>query len=268
MMDLNRTYGVEIEFVGDRYMVLEAVRELGIECHIEGYNHETRNHWKIVSDSSVRANRNQNGSGWELVSPILKGRDGLEQIKKVCKALKIAGAAVNRSCGLHVHHDAADFTTNTFKNLIRLYARFEPVIDSLVSQSRRGNNNRYCKSLAELNIDEIMKQKDLYNITALYGNRYRKLNLQSYITHGTVEFRQHQGTIDADKIINWIKLTQAMVQRAVDRPVRKGTAAADWETFKDYIFRNHAPNNRQTTFSEDTKQLVKFYQKRIKELAA
>ena len=49
MMDLNRTYGVEIEFVGDRYMVLEAVRELGIECHIERYNHETRNHWKIVS---------------------------------------------------------------------------------------------------------------------------------------------------------------------------------------------------------------------------
>jgi hypothetical protein len=265
-MNLNRTYGVEIEFIGDRASVAQAVREAGLDCLVEGYNHITRPHWKVVTDGSVKVN-GISGLGGEIVSPILSGIEGFEQIEKVCRALKSAGASVNITCGLHVHHDARDFRTETFKNLIKIYRRFEPTIDELVAPSRRENTNTYCQTLARINMEEILKKNTLQQIIPLYGNRYRKLNLHSFATHGTVEFRQHQGTIDADKIINWIKLTQAMVQRAVDRPVRKGTAA-DWGTFKDYIFRNHAPNNRQTTFSEDTKQLVKFYQKRIKELAA
>jgi hypothetical protein len=266
-MNNNRTFGVEIEFVGDRDIVAWEINATGLRCEIESYNHCTRPHWKIVSDSSVHATGRQSGSGWELVSPILKGQDGLEQIKKVCQAMKQAGAAVNVTCGLHVHHDARDFNVDTFKNIVKIYARFETTIDTLVAPSRRGNENTYCQTLQGVDMDRLLKQTNINGIRNIYGGRYHKLNLDSYITHGTVEFRQHQGTIDADKIINWIKLTQAMVQRAVDRPVRKGTAA-DWGTFKDYIFRNHAPNNRQTTFSEDTKQLVKFYQKRRQELAA
>lgn len=266
-MNKNRTYGVEIEFIGDRRAVEVAINAMGIECRWEGYNHNTRPHWKIVSDSSVRAPGQYFPTGWELVSPILKGDDGLEQIRKVCEAMGQAGATVNATCGLHVHHDAQDFTTKTFKNIIKIYARFEPVMDSLVADSRRGTNNRYCQTLAYIDIDELVKYDSLIAIRNLYGSRYRKLNIESYTTHGTVEFRQHQGTTNATKIINWIKLTQAIVERAVNRQVKDGTKS-DWESFKYFLFLNPNPNNRVSSYDEETKEMLKYFNKRRKELAA
>lgn len=263
-MNKNRTYGVEIEFIGDRGAVEVAINAMGIECRWEGYNHNTRPHWKIVSDSSVRA---PGQSGWELVSPILKGDDGLEQIRKVCEAMGQAGATVNATCGLHVHHDAQDFTTKTFKNIVKIYARFEPVMDSLVSNSRRGRNNDYCRTLADVNMGRLLEQDSLATIRSIYGTRYRKLNITSYVTHGTVEFRQHQGTTNADKIINWIKLTQAIVERAVNRQVKDGTKS-DWESFKYFLFLNPNPNNRVSSYDEETKEMLKYFNKRRKELAA
>lgn len=272
-MNNNRTFGVEIEFIGNRYAVAQEIKATGLRCEIEGYNHCTRSHWKIVSDSSVHATGRQSGSGrqgrsgWELVSPILKGQDGLEQIKKVCQAMKQAGATVNVTCGLHVHHDARDFNVNTFKNIVKIYARFETTIDTLVAPSRRGNENTYCQTLQRVNMDRLLKQTSIDGIRYTYGSRYLKLNLDAYITHGTVEFRQHQGTIDAEKIINWIKLTQAIVERAVARGVGKGTTT-DWESFKYFLFLNPDPNNRVSSYSEEAKQMFKYYNKRRQELAA
>ena len=48
---------------------------------MEGYNHTTRPYWKIVTDASV------SHEGLEIVSPVLKGQDGLNQLEKVLKAL-------------------------------------------------------------------------------------------------------------------------------------------------------------------------------------
>lgn len=44
--------------------------------------------------------------------------------------------------------------------------------------------------------------------------RYHKLNLVSLWVHGTIEFRQHSGTVDADKAVNWIELLMQFVNRA------------------------------------------------------
>ena len=45
--------------------------------------------------------------------------------------------------------------------------------------------------------------------------RYHKLNLMAFWRHGTVEFRQHSGTIDAEKICAWISLTQGFIEKAL-----------------------------------------------------
>ena len=107
-----RTFGVEVEFFLDRSRrrgahadeVAQAVRNQGIECYVEGYNHMTRPHWKIVTDVSVSY------EGLEIVSPILKGQEGLEELEKVLKGLSEVGAKVNRTCGIHVHNEANDFS--------------------------------------------------------------------------------------------------------------------------------------------------------------
>jgi hypothetical protein len=36
------------------------------------------------------------------------------------------------------------------------------------------------------------------------GGRYNKVNLCAFLRHGTIEFRQHSGTMNVDKVINWI----------------------------------------------------------------
>jgi hypothetical protein len=46
------------------------------------------------------------------------------------------------------------------------------------------------------------------------GSRYYGLNLQAAFEHGTVEFRCHSGTVDADKITNWAVLCTAILDTA------------------------------------------------------
>lgn len=208
--DENRIFGVEIEFLAtiDRNELQNKCRELGVNCYVESYNHiDNDDYWKIVTDSSC---------GYEIVSPRLKGHDGLAQIEKVCNALNQLGAKVNKNCGLHVHHDARDFTVNTFKNILNIYVRYEKVFDTMMPQSRRANNNTFCRTMIKDDVQETLNKikncKTVYDLTCgLYYSRYGKVNLQSYTLHGSIEFRQHSGTTDAEKIINWVVLTQAIV---------------------------------------------------------
>ena len=271
MFNEERTFGVEIEFIGNAQKVERAMRNEGLACYSESYNHTTKSHWKIVTDSSVHATGNQMGNGLELVSPILKGQNGMNQLEKACKALEAAGAKVNKTCGLHVHHDARDFTSATFVNLLLIYGRFEEAIDSLVSPSRRGNQNTYCGSIQMLNYshEEIKEMAQLTprQICNRIGTRYIKLNFQSYITHGTVEFRQHQGTIEFEKMYNWILLTQAMVERGTAREVKQGRNNS-WNRFRTFLFITKEGTGYSNAKSAEAKSMVKYFEKRRKELAA
>ena len=40
------------------------------------------------------------------------------------------------------------------------------------------------------------------------------VNFQAYLRHGTVEFRQHQGSLNPTKIWNWVVFTQSIMNRA------------------------------------------------------
>ena len=259
-----RTFGVEIEFfLGRTNMrgehaeeVAQAVRNQGVECRVEGYNHTTRPHWKIVTDSSVRY------EGLEIVSPPLKGQDGLNQLEKVLKALNQVGAKVDKTCGIHVHHDASDFTLKTFKNLYGMYARYEDCIDELVVKSRRGSDNRYCQS-PRTNLEQLQNAKSVDEIIDMvYPSRYIKLNCQSFRRHGTIEFRQHGGSTEYQKIMSWIVFTQMMVERAVNGTIQLKEGATDWFNFKKVI-RAYAWMGAD----ELQQEAIKYLNKRRQELA-
>ena len=233
----NRTFGIEIEGLSPvgRERLAQILQHAGVQCRYEGYNHRTQSHWKIVTDASIIE---QNGEyGFELVSPPLRGAHGLEEIKKVCKALNEAGCKVNRSCGLHVHHDASDYDVEAFKNLYAIYIRYEAAIDELVSESRRGQRNAYCHSLGgEIGLERVKNVRQMNQLLSeAYPSRYVKLNCQSYEVHGTIEFRQHQGTTDGEKIVAWVVLTQMLVERAVAGKIWMKSGAADWFNLKKVI---------------------------------
>jgi len=260
----NRTFGVEIEFFlkeGSRARavdkVLAALASNGIQVNWEGYSHTTRRYWKLVYDASVAH------EGLEIVSPILKGKQGLAELKKVTDALDQVGAKIDHSCGVHVHHDASDFSLKSFKNVYGMYSRYEDTIDSMLSPSRRGSNNNMCKSpstnlerlKAATSVDEI--------IDRIYGDRYVKLNCQSFRRHGTIEFRQHQGTTNFDKLQAWIVITQMMVERSINSTIQLKPGADDYFNFKKVI-RGYGWMGAD----ELQQKAVKFIGKRINKLAS
>ena len=70
----SRRFGVEIEAYNCRMDVLvDALREEGIQVSAENYNHTTRNHWKLVTDSSLSGNNT-----FELVRAVLVGENGMK----------------------------------------------------------------------------------------------------------------------------------------------------------------------------------------------
>lgn len=262
----NRTYGVEIEFFGITQRAAKvAVRSAGISAMVERYNHRTPNgYWKIVYDVSVNATGTGIDAGCEIVSPVLSGEQGLLDLATVLKALREAGARVDKSCGIHVHHDARDFTNTTWRNLIKSYMKFEHIIDKLMPESRR-DGNFYCKSLltdprmfgnvrmsTERAFQALGTRSGFRSLSRYFRqDRYYKINLQSYLRYGTVEFRHHGGSLNGTKVTNWIKLTQGMVERSVER----GGVRADGATLNNLFNACSADRETRTYFRRRFRKL-------------
>lgn len=205
----DRAFGIEIEFVGvDLRTAAAAIRAKGVPCEREGYNHITRNHWKIVTDASLRS---EGGHAGELVSPILRGAQGLRELELALEALNEEGAQVNVSCGLHVHLDCRDMTMTEIATVYDRYSSYEQQIDSVMPRSRRGNA-RWCRSIIG-QADQIKQCRTKEDGQYSFG-RYYKINLRNIATRGSMEFRQHSGTTDYTKITNWLSFLMQFVERS------------------------------------------------------
>lgn len=194
------TFGVEIECLVPRQRLIDEASQFGRTILSQGYNHEDRrDYFKIVRDSSVMGEDPN-----EVVSPILKGVEGFSHLEDVCCALNRAGAKVNKTCGLHVHISSEHLTEADQMNVYRLYAKAEKVIDTFMPKSRRGSENCYCRSIARY----VNKSKS----EVLQMGRYHKVNLTALLTHNTIEFRQHSGSVEYEKISMWVKFCLLLVE--------------------------------------------------------
>lgn len=112
----DRTFGIEMEIVVPtahasnqstaQAYIAQVLEAAGVSTRAEYYNHSNRPYWKVVTDASIGGNGV--GYGVEVVNPVLSGAAGEAQVEIVCNALVAAGALVNRTCGMHVHHGAAN----------------------------------------------------------------------------------------------------------------------------------------------------------------
>lgn len=235
----NRQFGVEIEFVGaNPEQVAAAINNAGINTYFEGYHHRTRSYWKVVTDGSLSQGY---GSAGELVSPILKGEDGARQVEKVLDAIEtVDGVRVDVSCGVHVHLDVNDLTVAQIQNVYSRYSDYESQIDMIMPRSRRSNNSRWCAS--------VKSQKDRVKRTTIKSKsrlanttgRYYKVNLQSLTRYGTMEFRQHSGTLNFTKVINWVSFLMAFVDTSAALTQARRTRPSSNRAF--HLIRNAAAN--------------------------
>lgn len=117
-------------------------------------------------------------------------------VKKLCKVLK-KHCSVNKSCGLHVHLDMRMRDVETaYANLFEA----QGLLYSMVPASRL--------------ISGYADYVGYYEpVEANTSDRYVGINKNAYDSHTTLEVRLHSGSVNAEKIINWVSLLLKIVDR-------------------------------------------------------
>lgn len=210
-------FGIELEIcVPSIAQLRNELIEAGIPVVTPNSTHEVVNGWKLVRDSSIRTTK----MGVELVSP---PSTDFEQLKIVCEVLKKVGASVNKSCGLHVHHDINELKRQQIIRIYNFYNKYQNLINRGLKEARL--NNPYCRQLGYIidRVNECETKSELLdsiagrNVSGYYAScRYYVLNLRSFLHYGTIEFRQHHGSIKFEEISNWILFTHKIIDRAIE----------------------------------------------------
>lgn len=190
--------GIEIEFVTDGAPIVDIINNLsenGIEVRQESYNHETRSWWKMTTDSSC---------GMELVSPILNDLT-YRSTRAAMSSIVNGGGTVNRQCGFHVHIEPSIPTDrDDALQVVDLYNQaFDSILRPMLSASRL--DNQYCR---RFDVDDYPDDDD-------EDNRYVAVNLTSLSRYGTIEFRQHQGTLNSTKALAWMQMMDTLTSVAL-----------------------------------------------------
>lgn len=205
------TFGIEIECqVPESRMAGQAIGgyHRGIQMN------ELPQGWTAQSDISI--NHRRGHISVEIVSPILRGADGLRQVVEVVRMLQTWGVRVDRSCGFHVHV-GANWRNNpiALRNLINLSARFEKALYAITGTKDR-ERNHHCAPIRNF-FESIRDMTDYQMIDRMtHHDRYRAVNLVNVAGWGkhTVEFRVFQGTTNPVKIAGYIMVCLALAENA------------------------------------------------------
>jgi hypothetical protein len=200
--------------------------------------------WGIAHDGSILS---PVGGGVEIQTPPMRQSKGEVDIINFCTHAKSAGWTVNKSCGVHVHHNAKDIieSPKLVKRVFLAYFVMDYSILAMLPEDRR--NNQYCAPLENrkakmllrhsgtgyekgFKLDDIvaarptkkdfleMMYKTEYEnipreISSHYNEaRYHGINFHNlYGSIGTIEVRYLQGTLDSDLILHWIALHQHII---------------------------------------------------------
>jgi len=189
--------------------------------------------WISENDISLSGMVGPISRGHEVISPVLKGVEGLTKARMVMKALKRAGCVVNKQTALHVHtgirNTSARFRrmgkgrqAQAIGRIVDAYDYFmDAGFNSLVSESRRPwspSRTTYAQPIdfprATPQSFGTRSQTDAKGLL-LRGIGRGVLHLGNFNQYGSIEFRQHNGTLNGHKITNWALLVGRLVSWAI-----------------------------------------------------
>ena len=145
----DRAFGCELELLckrGSVQNIQAAVQEAGEPVFVSGeVNRDTTKYWKLVPDASLPP-----GRGYELVSPILRGSEGRGRLAVTLDCINHYDlVTVDKQCGYHVHIDLAGIDFEGLKRICQNWVKYEDAIDLILPPSRRGDENRFARSVRE-----------------------------------------------------------------------------------------------------------------------
>ena len=212
----NRAFGVEIECYAPEGEDETWDGQNGVDytCSVLEDNGFTNWANLVSPDESL-----YHGYGAEVKSPPLVGTEGFNEIVSVVKLLNDRDYWIDRSCGLHVHLNAPDFVGNPrlIKKAVKAWMRNQHLINNMVSESRIANSN--CEIWDEGDLSELEEMLDEYGNAD--GTLRGAINVGSLENHETIEIRQHEGTLDPEEIISWIKFCLAFIDAIPGTTIQK-----------------------------------------------
>lgn len=238
----NQLFGVEIEMTGiTREAAANIVAEvLGTTPSLPNTNcYRTRiikdsadRSWKIMRDSSISPIQTNSFEyideyRVEFVTPPLEYTD-IELLQNIIRKLREKGAKTNNSCGIHIHVDGANHNANSLRRLVNFMTSRQDLIYEALEIGNRAD--RWCHKLNSALLIEMKKDKNLskekaeqiwyssandgycggVNHEHYNSTRYHGVNLHSYFSKGTVEFRLFNSTLHAGKIKAYIQFCLAV----------------------------------------------------------
>lgn len=244
----NQKFGVEIEFTGiTRYKAATTVAKV-LGCRVgaaEPNVYQTRTMidaqgraWKVMRDSSI-VPTGSDEYRVEFVTPPLNYGD-IELLQKIVRALRAEGAKANSSCGIHIHVDGANHTALSLRRLVKFFANRQELVYEGLDIAPSRSDFWCCKTPMTL-IEKMAEKKNITrsemeaiwyssaNTTQCNGTyrggidhqhynqtRYHGLNLHSFFSKGTVEFRLFNSTLHAGKIKAYIQFCLAASAWAIE----------------------------------------------------
>ncbi|XBX08387.1 amidoligase family protein [Enterocloster clostridioformis] len=199
---------------------------------------QTARKWKVMRDSSITSIRNDGSNApmdeykVEFVTPPLEYGD-IELLQNIIRKLRESGAKSHSSCGIHIHVDGANHNTNSLRRLVNFMISRQDLIYEALEIGDRADH--WCHKLNSALLIEMKKDKNLSkekmeqiwyssandgycgNISHEHYNstRYHGVNLHSYFSKGTVEFRLFNSTLHAGKIKAYIQFCLAISAWAI-----------------------------------------------------
>ena len=229
-------------------------RYVGIEIEVErNKGFSIANLKKECHDFTCCKGDNSLENGDEITLNPANGDLLFERIRKVCKCLVEGNYTAEKSCGLHIHIDTRGLDKEQLRNIFLCYNVFERYFFEMVEPSRR--DNQYCYSIErrkkELQLNDIMNDFYQYITCSNQHDRYYWTNLtKSFGGRNSLEIRLHHGTLNAEEIINWVKIHLSLVEWALDKDIKriiglKSSIKTFFNIINDNTLRNYIQRKRK-----------------------
>lgn len=235
---MTRRFGIEFEFVHRRYgdseysdydfyglatVIEQALQQFSNPPAVRTYDDSD---WDDDDEATAWIVKDDPSCGFEVTTPASTWRSW-PQIRAVLQALLRSGARTNRSCGMHVHHEALHLDAAGLRRLWYLWYVFEPTLYAALAPSRL--HNSYCRRFRDwrsiraeqlwnespIRLDDpqaVLSMNDrTFSRLVNFNGRYQGLNLTNWWQHGRVEVRAHHGTLRSSDVEFWVRLTQRFI---------------------------------------------------------
>ena len=199
---------------------------------------QTTRKWKVMRDFSITSIRNDGSDApmdeykVEFVTPPL-GYGDIELLQNIIRKLREGGARSHSSCGIHIHVDGANHNAASLRRLVNFMTARQDLIYEALEIGDRADH--WCQKLNASLLVEMKKDKNLskekaeqiwyssanddycggINHQHYNSTRYHGVNLHSYFSKGTIEFRLFNSTLHAGKIKAYIQFCLAISAWAI-----------------------------------------------------